>query len=80
MNTTPARSLIAPKLRTLPIFSDLDDAAIETLASMVTYKQVPKGSFIVTQHERRVDVPARLRARESLFGFPGRQGTRAQLP
>jgi CRP/FNR family cyclic AMP-dependent transcriptional regulator len=52
MNTTPTRSVIAPKLRTLPIFSDLDEDAIETLAGMVTYKQVPRGAFIVTQHER----------------------------
>jgi hypothetical protein len=52
MNMTPARNLIAPKLRTLPIFADLDEEAIETLAGMVTYRQVPKGAFIVTQHER----------------------------
>jgi CRP/FNR family cyclic AMP-dependent transcriptional regulator len=52
MNMTPTRDLLAPKLRTLPIFADLDEDALETLAGMVKYKQVPKGAFIVTQHER----------------------------
>jgi CRP/FNR family cyclic AMP-dependent transcriptional regulator len=52
MNTTATRTPIAPKLRTLPIFADLDDDAIEHLAGMVVYKQVPKGAFIVTQNER----------------------------
>jgi len=50
MNTQ--RVSLIPKLRTLPIFADLGPEEIETLADMVTYKQVPKGAFIVTQHER----------------------------
>jgi CRP-like cAMP-binding protein len=50
MNTSKV-SLI-PKLRTLPLFADLGPDEMETLADMVSLKQVPKGAFIVTQHER----------------------------
>jgi CRP/FNR family cyclic AMP-dependent transcriptional regulator len=50
MNTS--RSSIIPKLRSLPIFADLGAEEVETLAAMVSLKQVPKGAFIVTQHER----------------------------
>jgi CRP/FNR family transcriptional regulator, cyclic AMP receptor protein len=49
MNTSKVS--LTPKLRALPIFSDLGSEEIETLAGMVTLKQVPKGGFIVTQHE-----------------------------
>jgi CRP/FNR family cyclic AMP-dependent transcriptional regulator len=52
MAATSSRTPIAPKLRTLPIFADLDGDAIDSLAAMVIYKQVPKGAFIVTQNER----------------------------
>lgn len=52
MNTTPAHDVIVSKLRSLPIFADLDKDAMEALAGMVAYKQVPKGAFIVTQNER----------------------------
>ena len=52
MNTAPAHTLIMPKLRTLPIFADLDEEAVSALASMVAFRQVPKGAFIVTQNER----------------------------
>jgi len=50
MNTS--RVSLIPKLRTLPIFADLGPEEMETLADMVSFKQVPKGAFIVTQHER----------------------------
>jgi CRP/FNR family cyclic AMP-dependent transcriptional regulator len=52
MNMTSGKSAIILKLRGLPMFSDLDSEAVETLAGMVTYRQVPKGAFIVTQNER----------------------------
>lgn len=42
---------IVSKLRTLPLFADLGHEDMETLARMVTLKQVPKGAFIVTQNE-----------------------------
>ena len=51
MNMTTGKNAIAPKLRSLPMFADLDAEAVEALASMVTFKQVPKGAFLVTQHE-----------------------------
>lgn len=50
MNTSKV-SLI-PKLRTIPIFADLGPEELETLSEMVQLRQVPKGAFIVTQHER----------------------------
>jgi len=49
MNTS--RVSLIPKLRTFPIFADLGPEELETLADMVSFKQVPKGAFIVTQHE-----------------------------
>jgi CRP/FNR family cyclic AMP-dependent transcriptional regulator len=47
-----SRVTLIAKLRTLPIFADLGPEELETLADMVSLKQVPKGAFIVTQHER----------------------------
>jgi CRP/FNR family transcriptional regulator/CRP/FNR family cyclic AMP-dependent transcriptional regulator len=41
-----------PKLRAVPIFADLSQGDLETLATFVGYKQLPKGAFVVTQHER----------------------------
>ncbi len=41
-----------PKLRAVPIFADLAQGDLETLATFVGYKQLPKGAFVVTQHER----------------------------
>jgi CRP/FNR family cyclic AMP-dependent transcriptional regulator len=42
----------APRLRSLPLFADLGPRELEALAGMVTYRQVPKGGFIVTQNDR----------------------------
>lgn len=50
--STTAKDLIIPKLRSLPMFADLGPADLETLATMVAYKQLPKGAFIITQNER----------------------------
>ena len=52
MTTTSGKDAIVAKLRSLPMFTDLDQESVETLAGMVSYKQVPKGAFIVTQNER----------------------------
>lgn len=49
---TTSKDLIIPKLRSLPMFSDLSSADLEALAGMVSYKQIPKGAFIITQNER----------------------------
>ncbi len=43
---------IIPKLRAVPIFADLGTGDLESLSSFVGYKQLPKGTFILTQHER----------------------------
>jgi CRP/FNR family cyclic AMP-dependent transcriptional regulator len=49
---TQSRPAVIAKLRSLPIFADLGDAEIGTLAAMVTFRRIPKGAFIVTQNER----------------------------
>jgi CRP/FNR family transcriptional regulator, cyclic AMP receptor protein len=43
---------IVEKLRTLPLFADLGHEDMDTLAKLVSYKEVPKGAFIVSQNER----------------------------
>jgi CRP/FNR family transcriptional regulator, cyclic AMP receptor protein len=47
-----SKSNNAPRLRTMPLFSDLGPQDLEALAAIVTYRQIPKGGFIVTQNER----------------------------
>jgi len=51
MSTTSA-DLIIPKLRSLPMFAGMSPADLTSLANMVTYRQVPKGTFVISQHER----------------------------
>jgi CRP/FNR family cyclic AMP-dependent transcriptional regulator len=43
---------IIEKLRSLPMFSDLPEEDIASLAGMVTLKQYPKGSFVISQNDR----------------------------
>lgn len=46
------REIIVSKLRSIPMFTDLANEDLETLASMVTLRQLPKGAFVITQNER----------------------------
>ncbi len=46
------RDAAIAKLRAIPMFNDLGAEDIETLAGMVSYRQLPKGAFIITQNER----------------------------
>jgi CRP/FNR family cyclic AMP-dependent transcriptional regulator len=43
---------IIEKLRSLPMFSDLPEEDIASLAGMVTLKQYSKGSFVISQNDR----------------------------
>jgi CRP/FNR family transcriptional regulator, cyclic AMP receptor protein len=43
--------MIVPKLHAMPLFSDLNSEDLVTLAQLVTYRQLPKGTFIITQNE-----------------------------
>lgn len=54
MMTTQSKEkeLIVAKLRSIPMFSDLDPEDLETLAGMVNLRQLPKGAFVITQNER----------------------------
>ncbi len=47
-----SRPDVIAKLRSLPLFSDLGEDEIATLAEMVAFRRVPKGAFILTQNER----------------------------
>lgn len=49
---TSTKDLIIPKLRAIPLFADLSAEDLDTLSGLVTYRQLPKGAFIVTQNER----------------------------
>jgi CRP-like cAMP-binding protein len=49
---TSTKDLIIPKLRAVPLFADLSNDDLETLSTLVNYRQLPKGSFVVTQNER----------------------------
>lgn len=46
------REIIVPKLRSIPMFADLAGEDLDTLAGMVTLRQLPKGAFVITQNER----------------------------
>lgn len=50
---TPAsRDMIAAHLKSFPMFAELLPEDLETFASMVTHRDYPKGSFVITQNER----------------------------
>jgi CRP/FNR family cyclic AMP-dependent transcriptional regulator len=51
MNSAVAKTSMASKIRSLPMFADLDSESVDALAGMVVYRQMPKGAFIVTQNE-----------------------------
>jgi CRP/FNR family transcriptional regulator, cyclic AMP receptor protein len=46
------KELIIPKLRAVPLFADLSADDLDVLCTLVGYKQLPKGAFVVTQNER----------------------------
>jgi CRP-like cAMP-binding protein len=47
-----ANDIIIPKLRSIPLFTELGADELETLSGLVSYKQMPKGVFVVSQNER----------------------------
>jgi CRP-like cAMP-binding protein len=51
MAVTTHEAIIA-RLRAVPIFGDLVAEDLEALARVVTYREYPKGAFVVTQHDR----------------------------
>ena len=50
--TTTTRESIVPKLRSIPMFSDLPEADLVTLSAMMQYRKLPSGAFAITQNER----------------------------
>jgi CRP/FNR family transcriptional regulator/CRP/FNR family cyclic AMP-dependent transcriptional regulator len=44
--------MIIARLRSFPMFSELLAEDLDTLAGMVSYREYPKGSFVITQNER----------------------------
>lgn len=50
--TSTSRDMIAARLKSFPMFSELLPEDLETFASMVTHRDYPKGSFVITQNER----------------------------
>jgi CRP/FNR family transcriptional regulator, cyclic AMP receptor protein len=46
------KELMIPKLRAVPLFADLSADDLDTLCTLVGYRQLPKGAFVVTQNER----------------------------
>lgn len=51
MSIAPPRDRVVPKLRALPIFSDLPAEDLEELSRLVRLRCYPKGAFIINQHE-----------------------------
>jgi CRP-like cAMP-binding protein len=49
--STASKDKITRRLRSLPIFADLDDDELEMLVDLVVLRQVPKGAFIIGQNE-----------------------------
>ncbi|GAB4275194.1 MAG: Crp/Fnr family transcriptional regulator [Coriobacteriia bacterium] len=49
--STKSKEAIYRRLQSLPIFADLDEEDLETLADLVVLKKVPKGAFIIGQNE-----------------------------
>jgi CRP/FNR family transcriptional regulator/CRP/FNR family cyclic AMP-dependent transcriptional regulator len=48
---TAAKDPVIPRLRSIPLFADLDDADLKVLSGLVTLRKVRKGAFIVGQNE-----------------------------
>lgn len=51
MDKTVTKDQIVSRLASIPMFSDLAQESLETLAEMVTYRRYPKGAFVVGQNE-----------------------------
>lgn len=52
METTSAlKDASVAKLRSIPMFSDMSEADLDTFADMVQLRRYPKGAFIVNQNE-----------------------------
>lgn len=50
--TQSTKEQAVTKLRAIPMFTDLNEADLDTFADMVQLKRYPKGAFVVTQNER----------------------------
>lgn len=50
MSTVPTDK-INRRLRSLPIFADLEESDLEALAELVVLRRIPKGAFIIGQNE-----------------------------
>lgn len=51
MKTQPKKDAIKERLRSIPMFEDLEASDLETLAHMVVLKRYPKDAFIIAQDE-----------------------------
>jgi CRP/FNR family transcriptional regulator/CRP/FNR family cyclic AMP-dependent transcriptional regulator len=51
MNTTTTIAQTVSRLAAIPMFSELAPDSLETLARMVQYRRIPKGTFIVSHNE-----------------------------
>jgi CRP-like cAMP-binding protein len=49
--STASKDRINRRLRSLPIFAELGDEELQTLADLVVLRKIPKGAFIVGQNE-----------------------------
>lgn len=52
MGTTSAREAIITQLLRDPVFSDMESAQLEGLASVMGHREYPKGSFIISKNDR----------------------------
>ncbi len=49
MSTASVRSVIVARLREDPVFAPLSEDELDSLASVMSYREYPKGAFIVTK-------------------------------
>jgi len=52
MATTSSKDAIIARLRQDPVFRDLSDGDLDALAGVMSYREYPKGSFIITKNDR----------------------------
>jgi len=50
--STSTKDLIIPKLKAIPLFADLSSEDLDALSSLVNYKTLPKGAFVINQNEQ----------------------------
>src|SRR5450759_1249940 len=50
--STSTKDLIIPKLKAIPLFADLSTEDLDALSSLVNYKTLPKGAFVINQNEQ----------------------------